>query len=391
MAQSIPQVNPKTSGEAGRKPKASHPATPRVTLDLDKIEHNARTMVGFFRAHDIAVCGVTKATCGHPEVARAMLRGGVSMIADSRLENIRRLQAAGLDTDYMLLRMPPLSAAADVIDTVDISLQSEPDVLGAISSAAQQRGRIHDVILMVDLGDLREGVWPDRLPALVRSALELPGILIKGIGSNLACFSGVLPSETNLHRLATLASEVETMIGHALDWISGINSSGLELTAAGKMHPRMNQARLGEAILLGRETTRRKAWPDTFQDAFVIQAEVLELQSKPSRPLGDRSEDAFGELPRFEDRGEELRALLNLGRQDVDVTGLRPLAPGVEILGASSDYLVVDVSAAASPIQVGDELTFLPNYSALLAAMTSEYVKKIPIRRQPGAGSRNKS
>ncbi len=351
--------------------------TPRLTIDLGKIEHNARCVVGFCRANGIDVSGVTKVTCGHPEVAKAMLRGGVGMLADSRLENIRRLRTAGIDTPFMLLRIPALSAVEAVVETVDLSLNSELVVLEALSNAAQRRDRIHDVIIMVDLGDLREGVWPDDLNALVKAASVLPGIRIVGLGTNLACFGGVVPGEDNMHRLAKLADEAEQILGRELEWISGINSSGLELIAAGKMPARVNHARIGEGILLGRETTQRKPWPDTFQDAFVIHAEVLEVIRKPSQPMGERSEDAFGGLTSFEDRGDELRALLNLGRQDIDVGGIAPCEPGAVILGASSDYLVVDVSAATGTIRVGDELTFSPNYSALLSAMTSDYVQKV--------------
>jgi len=350
--------------------------TPRLTMDLAKIEHNARTIVGLCRAHNIEVCGVTKATCGHPEVAEAMLRGGVSMIADSRLENIRRMKAAGVNTSFMLLRIPSLSIVDDVVETVDVSLNSEASVLEALSDVARSRGRVHDVILMVDLADLREGVWPDELTSLARAALELPGIRIKGLGTNLACFGGVVPSEENMQQLVALAREIEQASNLVPEWLSGINSSGLELIGAGKMPAGVNHARIGEAILLGRETTQRKPWPDTFQDAFVIHAEVLEVNSKPSRPLGERSEDAFGGLTQFEDRGEELRVLLNLGREDVDVAGIVPCEPDAVILGASSDYLVVDVSAVAEPVHVGDEMAFIPNYSALLSVMTSEYVNK---------------
>ncbi len=360
--------------------------TPRVTMDLDKIEHNTRAIVGLCRANDIEVTGVTKVTCGQPDVASAMLRGGVSSIADSRQENIQRMQAAGVDTAFVMVRIPPLSAVEAVVETVDVSLNSEVDVLEALSGAAQRHNRIHDVILMVDLGDLREGVWPDDLVSLVRTALALPGIRIKGLGTNLACFGGVVPSAENMQRLVELAVEVEQTFGLTLEWVSGINSSGLELIAAGKMPTRINHARIGEAILLGRETTQRKPWPDTFQDAFVIHAEILEINNKPSLPVGDRSEDAFGGLPQFEDRGVVLRGLLNLGREDVDVAGLTPREPGIRIVGASSGYLIVDMTAAVETFRIGDELSFVPNYSALLAAMTSEYVKKYPLGKDRRVG-----
>ena len=362
---------------------------PRLTIDLDRIEHNARHIVEFCRAHGIDVCGVTKVACGHPEVARAMLRGGVGMLGDSRLENIRRLRAAGIDIPMMLLRVPALSAADAVVETVDLSLNSELAVLEALSNAALRRDRIHGVIIMVDLGDLREGVWPDDLNRLVKTASGLPGIRIEGLGTNLACFGGVVPSENNMGRLVELAAGVERILGRGLERISGINSSGLEMIAACKMPARVNHARIGEAILLGRETTRRKPWPGTCQDAFLIYAEVLEVNRKPSRPMGERGEDAFGGLAQFEERGDELRALLNLGRQDVDITAITPCEPGAVILGASSDYLVVDISTVGKTIRVGDELAFSPNYSALLTAMTSNYVEKIVLGERANGSANN--
>jgi predicted amino acid racemase len=350
--------------------------TPCLAIDLDKIEHNARTIVELCHQYGIEVTGVTKVTCGNPQVAKAMLRGGVTAIADSRLENIQRLIRAGVHAKLMLLRLPSLSSVNEVVESVAESLNSELAVLEALSAAALQRGKVHDVVLMVDLGDLREGIWPDDLIPFVREAIKLPGIRIKGLGTNLACFAGVMPDKNNMNRLVELATEVEQCFNLPMASISAVNSSGLDLIASGDMPGRINHARIGEAILLGRETTHRKPWPDTYQDAFVLHAEVLELKTKPSVPLGDRSEDAFGRRPEFEQRGEILRALLNVGREDVDVRGLTPQDSGVVILGASSGYLIVDVTAVAGSIRVGDSLSFLMNYAAMLAAMTSGYVKK---------------
>jgi predicted amino acid racemase len=262
------------------------------------------------------------------------------------------------------------------VDAVDVSVNSELAVLDALSRTAVRRGRVHDVIVMVDLGDLREGLWPDELVPFVRHALGLPGIRIVGVGTNLACFAGVVPSASNMTRLVDAVDEIERTFGVALPCISGVNSSGLDLVASGRMPGRVNHARIGEAILLGRETTRRRPWPGTFQDVFVLHAEVLELKTKPSVPLGPRSEDAFGHLTAFEDHGAADRALVNVGREDVDITGITPRDPGVRIVGASSSYLVVDVTSGGGRVRVGSEMTFSLNYGALLAVMTSPYVDK---------------
>lgn len=352
---------------------------PYITIDLQKIEHNARTITRLCRQHDITVTGVTKVTCGLPEVARAMLRGGVTSIGESRLPNIRRLQAGGVHTSYMLLRLPPLSEVEAVVTAVDISLNSEVSVIAALAEAAQQHGKVHDIIVMVDLGDLREGVWPDDLVPFVHNVIRLPGIRIVGLGTNLSCYGGVVPSADNMQQLVDCADQIERTFNLELSCISGGSSSSLPLIAAGKMPRRINHVRIGEAILLGRETIHRTAWPDTFQDAFYLYAEVIEEKQKPSIPVGTIGEDAFGRTPVFIDRGERERAILNIGREDVDVDGLRPLDTHLAILGASSDHLIVDVTEARKPLRIGDSLAFSLNYSALLAAMTSPYVEKRPL------------
>jgi predicted amino acid racemase len=312
------------------------------------------------------------------------------MIGDSRLRNLHRLREGGVTAPLMLLRVPALSAAAEVVACADVSLNSELAVLEALSAAALAQGRVHEVIVMVDLGDLREGVMPTELVPLVTALKALAGVRMVGLGTNLACFGGVVPSRENMGQLVALSDEAARAYGQPLRWVSGLNSSGLALLEAGHLPPAMNQARIGEAILLGRETIIRRPWPGTAQDAFLLHAEVLELKRKPSVPIGTLGEDAFGERPRFAERGERLRALLNVGREDVEHAGLTPLDERLSIVGASSGYLVMDVSAAAGDIRVGDVLPFALTYGALLRAMTSEYVEKrlLPLSAGDGVDTR---
>lgn len=349
---------------------------PTLGIDLVRIESNARSVVATCAAHGISVTGVTKATCGSPEVAGAMLRGGVGSLGDSRMENLLRLRAGGIDAPIMMLRVPPLSRVQEVVSAADLSLNSELAVLEGLSGAAQRRGRRHPVIVMVDLGDLREGVWPSDVLPFVREVLRFEGIALVGLGANLTCYGGVVPTERNMRGLVECVEAVEDRFGIRLPWISGGNSSALPLVASGKMPARINHLRIGEAILLGRETLHRRPWPGTSQDAFRLWAEVVECREKPSVPLGERTQDAFGHRPEFPERGAGRRALVNLGQQDVDVEGLDPVDARIRVIGASSDYVVLDVSEAARPIEVGDRLGFSLGYGALLAAMDSEYVDK---------------
>lgn len=353
---------------------------PRVTIDLQKIERNARTVVTTCRKSGIEVFGVTKGTCGMPQVARAMLRGGVIGIGESRFENIRRLRASGIDCPILLLRSPPRSRAEEVITSVDVSLNSELAIIEELSRVAERMARVHDIILMVDLGDLREGIWPDDLIPTVEKVLDLPGVRMAGIGTNLTCFGAILPSEENLGALVEHARTLERRFGLQLRYVSGGNSSSLPLLLSRKMPPGINNLRIGEAILQGgRDTFLDEPWRALDRDAFLLQGELLEVKIKPSVPIGQMGVDAFGKRPVFEDKGERLRGILNIGREDVIVEGLTPVTPGIAVLGASSDHLVLDLTEASPPPAVGEMLGFHLNYGALLAVMTSEYVVKKPM------------
>ena len=359
---------------------AVHPMPgPKITIDLQKIERNARAVVAACRKSGIEVFGVTKGTCGMPQVARAMLRGGVIGIGESRFENIRRLRDSGIDAPILLLRSPPLSRVEEVITSVDISLNSELAIIAELSRVAERMSRVHDIILMVDLGDLREGIWPDDLLPTVEQVMALRHVRIVGIGTNLTCFGAILPTEVNMGALIAHARSIEQRFGLQLRYVSGGNSSSLPLLISGKMPAGITNLRIGEAILQGgRDTFHDEPWRELDRDAFLLTGELLEVKTKPSMPIGRMGVDAFGKRPVFEDKGDRLRGILNIGREDVVVEGLLPANPGIAVLGASSDHLVVDLMDAA-PLKVGDRLGFHMSYGALLAAMTSEYVEKQPM------------
>ncbi|RFB81446.1 alanine racemase [Methylovirgula sp. 4M-Z18] len=357
---------------------------PIVTINLALIEHNARAVVTRCARGGIQVYGVTKGACGMPTVARAMLRGGVAGLAESRFENIRRLRASGIDCKIMLLRSPPMVRIEELIRIVDVSLQSELPVIREISRTAERIGRVHDIILMVDLGDLREGIWPNDLLPVVEDVMNLSGVRIVGVGVNLMCFGGIMPTVDNMNQLVAHAYKVEARTGLHLDFISGGGSSSLPLLVSGDMPPGINNLRVGEAILQGgAETFHDAPWPPLDQNVFQLTAELLEVKLKPSLPIGKTGFDAFGNVPRFVDEGDRLRGIANIGREDVMVDGLIPTHKGVRVLGASSDHLVLDLHEADPPLQVGDSVSFKMNYGAMLAVMTSEYVEKVPMREAP--------
>jgi len=313
---------------------------PRLEIDLDKIYHNAFSLVEKLAPSGIAVTGVTKATLGSPEIADAMLRAGVSAIGESRIENIEAMHLAGMLAPMTLIRSPMLSQVDRVITHADVSFHTELAVISKFSIAAQRARRLHGIVIMVELGDLREGVMPNDLMNIVRETLRFPNVVFKGIGTNLACRSGVSPDARNMAELSAIADSIEARFGLAVEIVSGGNSANLQWALSGTDTGRINDLRLGESILLGRETLHRHLIEGLHTDAITLVAEVIESNVKPSLPWGNIAQNAFGEKPSAVNRGHISQAILAIGRQDVDASGLQP-PPDIEILAASSDHLIV--------------------------------------------------
>ncbi len=200
---------------------------PRVEVDLDAIEDNTRVLVDRLATRGIRVTAVTKAALGSPAVAAAMLRGGATGLGDSRVENLARLDAAGLVAARTLIRSPMISQVDAVVRHASTSLNTETSVLEALSLASSRLGTTHAVVLMVELGDLREGVLPADLVALSRYVLDLPGLHLAGVGTNLACQHGVVPDQAKMDELSGLATDVEATTGVTLSVVSGGNSANL--------------------------------------------------------------------------------------------------------------------------------------------------------------------
>lgn len=346
----------------------------RLTIDLVKIEANACTLTE--RLPQVAIVAVTKATCGSPEVARAMLAGGAQAIGESRLANIERLRRAGITVPIWLLRAPTPEQAADAVRLADVSLNTELVTVQALDAAAGAARREHGVIIMVELGDLREGLPAGDLPAFLGVVAGLGHVRVEGIGVNLACYGGVKPTSDNLGRLVQLARAAEEQLGRPL-LVSGGNSATLPMALAGSLPLGIGNLRVGESILLGVDTLEREPLLDLHRDAFILSAPVVECQVKPSVPIGEICQDAFGNRPAFEQRGDRRRAILAVGRQDTVPEVLHPLDAGIEVLGASSDHLMVDVDGLDRPAAIGEPISFVPGYAALLQSFTSPYVEKV--------------
>lgn len=355
-------------------------SAPRLDIKLQAIEENTRTLVNRLSPLGIRVLGVAKGVCGQPEVARAIVRGGATGLGDSRLDSLARLREGGTTGSFTLIRSPMMSQLSRTVRYAQISVNTEPSVLIGLSRAAERAGLVHEVILMVEMGDLREGIAVPNVVEAARSLATLRGLHLNGIGTNLACHSGIAPDEQKMTELSDLADRVERGIGHTLATVSGGNSANLNWAFQTGDVGRINELRLGEAILLGTEPLTGDPVDALRTDAFRLVGEVIEVQEKPVQPWGTHVTMTFGDRTPPLGTGTIRQAIVALGRLDTVSDGLIP-PTGMTILGMSSDHLIVNIGDHTTV--VGDEMSFALGYSALMRATSSPYVQKHIVTEAP--------
>ncbi|WFA09645.1 ornithine racemase Orr [Tissierella sp. Yu-01] len=350
---------------------------PRIIIDTKKIRHNVKTVVRIANENGMNVAGVTKGFCAHKDIVRMFVQGGVMYLTDARIINLKKLEEFNIPK--LLSRLPMLSEVQDVVRYSDYSLNSELITMQALSYEALRLNKIHGVIIMVDLGDLREGYFKEEeIYEVIKKINNLEGIKLAGIGTNLTCYGGLIPNKKLLNRLISIGEKIEDMFDMKLEIISGGNSSTIHLLKTDKLEG-INNLRLGESIMCGTESAYGELIPETYNDAFTLEAEIIEIKDKPSVPDGEIGKDSFGKTPSFIDRGIRKRIICAIGKQDTDFETIDPIDKGLIVLGGSSDHLILDGSDSPIDYKIGDIIKFNMHYVSILRAMTSEYVDKLII------------
>lgn len=357
---------------------------PRVRIHMDKLRQNLDACAGIVqKVPGCTLMIVTKGVCAYPPIVRMIAEHpAVDFVADSRIQNLKtyadQVRRAGKQT--VLLRLSMHSEVPEVVEYADLSFQSELSTIRLLDEAAGRAGRRHKVLLMVDLGDLREGIFyrkEEEIFSTVAEILRLKHIRLYGIGTNLTCYGAIIPKHENLSRLVELARKLERRFYIRLPMVSGGNSSSIYLIDKGQLPEGISNLRLGESFLLGNDTAYGTRLPGTVGDALELETEIIELKEKPSFPVGEIGVDAFGHRPSYEDKGIMRRAIVAVGKQDVDTDSLYPRDPQMEILGGSSDHLLLDLTHCDTTYRVGDRICFTLGYGSMLKTFTSRYVEKV--------------
>jgi len=352
---------------------------PRLEIDLNKLKHNIDKVVEKCGERGISVSGVIKGFNGIVEMTKVYNLTGCSSIGTSRIEQVIEAKAAGVKGPFSMIRVPMLSEVDEIVKYCEFSLNSEKVVLDAINEACLRQGKRHGVVLMADLGDLREGFWDKEEMVKIARYVEnqLSNVDLRGVGTNLGCYGSIKATPEKLEELIEIAEEIEKGIGRQLEIISGGGTTTLPVVFDGTVPKRINHLRVGEGIILAYDMMIQFGVDMSFlnQDVFTLQAEVIEVKDKPSFPVGELSFDAFGQVGEYEDRGIRRRALVALGKVDFAFTDmLRTRNKKIEVLGASSDHLILDVEECKDDIKVGDIIEFDLCYATTVYATSSKNI-----------------
>ena len=366
---------------------------PLLKINKNKILENTRAIIKRTKKMGVEVTAVTKCTGGNLEIAQAFLDGGATSIGDSRIKNLKNLTP--LACEKWLIRVPMPSEVNHTVAYATLSLNSEITTIRLLNQAAKAQGKTHGILYMLDLGDLREGLFigdgnptnADIESLIAASFVKLDqdlaeiaameNIQLRGIATNATCVGATIPTPQTFGAFFKVKTILKEKYQLPCEIVSGGNSSAYYLVDNQSLPEEINNLRLGDVILFGRESAYYHCYDYLHQDAFILDVEILELQDKPTYPVGEIGRNAFGEIPTFEDQGIRRRAICGLGRQDTDTDHIFPLVPGLTIVGSSSDHLVIDVTDAEAAYQVGDIISLRCDYVGALHAATSAYVDKI--------------
>lgn len=353
---------------------------PKVVIDSNKLRNNAKNILKMCNDDGIDVAGVIKGINGLDEVIKILIEAGFDTLASSRLSQLKKVKEINPDVKTFNLRIPMLSEVDELIECSDISLNSSLQTLRELNKAANKQNKIHSVILMAECGDLREGIFDEKelIDTAVTVENELENLHLLGVGTNLGCYGSIMPTVDKMNELIAKANKINDAIGRKLEVVSGGASTSIPLVAKGKMPEGITHLRIGDALYISDldDCFDYKVFTDE-DEAFTLEAEIIEVKDKPSHPVGTIAVDAFGNKKEYQDKGIRRRALIAVGRQDLgDCMHLRPLDSEVEVIGGSSDHTILDISECKNEYNLGDILKFHLMYENLLMTSQSEYIEK---------------
>lgn len=351
-----------------------------LTLNKKSLEINYKYLQELFQKHNKTWAPVLKMLCGNKKFLEFVLSLGNEQVCDARLSNIKTIKSIKPTAETIYIKPPAKRSIASVVKYADVSFNTEFSTIKWLSEEAVKQNKTHRIIIMIELGDLREGILGEHLLSFYNKVFDLPNIKVAGIGANLNCLSGVMPSKDKLIQLSLYEQLIEAKFGKKIVGVSGGSSVMIPLLLKGQIPRGVNHFRIGETLFFGIDLFTNKTIPKMKDDIFMLHTEIIEITNKPIVPFGEIDENPSGETVEInpDDYGvTHKRGILDIGLLDIAKTEfLMPVDKNIEIVGASSDMLVVDLSKTTKVYKIGDIIQFKMKYMGTLRAMNSIYIEK---------------
>lgn len=350
-----------------------------LEMNTTSLKYNFDYLDKIFKENEIKWSIVTKVLCGNKTFLAELLKLGVTEVCDSRISNMRNIKALNEKIETIYIKPPSKKDVSSVVKYADISVNTEFTTIKALAEAAKKQDKIHKIIIMIEMGELREGVLRDDFIDFYEQVFKLNNIQVVGIGSNFSCLYGVLPSPDKLIQLSLYEQLIEAKFNRHIPYVSGGSSVVFPLILNGTLPKGINHFRLGETLYLGTNVYNDTKIDEMKHDIFTLHTEIIELMEKPKVPTGDFGTNLEGESFNFnpDDAADtSYRAIIQLGLLDVDDTHIWCNDTSLDFVGASSDMIVMDLKNNPKKYKVGDELTFSMDYMGLLKLMNSRYIEK---------------
>jgi ornithine racemase len=350
-----------------------------LKLYHDKLKHNYNHLNQVFEQRGIDWGIVTKLLCGEELFLKEVLNLGVKEIHDSRVTNLKIIKKLAPDVQTVYIKPAPKQSIPDIIQYADVSFQTELEIIKLLSEEALRQQKVHKIIIMIEMGDLREGVMGEDLVSFYASVFELPGISVIGLGANFNCLHGVMPTQDKLIQLSLYKQVIDAKFNIQIPWVSGGTSVTIPLLFNHQMPKGINHFRIGEALFFGLNLFTGETFEGMHADVFELDTEIIELTEKPMLPMGILAENPSGESFEVDETlyGKmSHRAILDIGLLDINPKYLIPMDEDISVVGASSDMLVVELGENKQNYKVGDVLKFGLKYMGALSILNSRYIGK---------------
>jgi len=350
-----------------------------ITLNKKKLKTNFAFLDTLFKEQGIEWAIVTKLLCGNRSYLKEVLDLGVQEVCDSRIQNLKVIKSITNDVQTVYIKPPPKRSIKSVVTYADVSFNTESETIRLLSEEAKRQGKVHKIVIMIELGDLREGIMGEHLLEFYEKVFRLDNIEVVAIGSNFNCLHGVMPSVDKMIQLSLYKQLIETRFNKKIPWVSGGTSVVIPLLMRKQLPAAINHFRVGETLYFGADLFSGGTIPGMHDDVFKLYSEIIEVTLKPLVPIGELAENPSGE--RFEidekDYGKtSYRAILDLGLLDINPEFLFPEDPELKVINASSDMLIIDLGQNMHGYKVGDLLSFRLKYMGALSLFNSDYVEK---------------